>query len=101
MSDIIQLLQRLGGKNYWFRYVLRSFFSTRAYVSPTDADYEAMEKVKKKLENLQNLKMLSHLLALKTLQYNKWNHFQYVFPICTWRKANAIHKFSLTKRKME
>ena len=26
---------------------LEASFSTRAYVSPTDADYEAMQKVKK------------------------------------------------------
>ena len=24
---------------------------------------------------------------------HQYNHFQYVFPIITWRKANAIHKF--------
>ena len=74
---------------------LEASFSTRAYVSPTDADYEAMRKgeeieVKKSPELEDAIAAIGFEDAPIAHAYN---HFQYVFPIITWRKANAIHKF--------
>ena len=74
---------------------LEGSFSTRAYVSPTDADYEAMREgqevtVSKSPELIDAIAAIGFEDA--PIQH-QWNHFQYVFPIITWRKANAIHKF--------
>ena len=74
---------------------LEGSFSIRAYVPPTDADYEAMRegqevKVQKSSELIDALEAAGLQDAPIEHQYN---HMTYVFPIITWRKANAIHKF--------
>ena len=81
---------------------LEGSFSTRAYVRPTDADYEAMREGQEvKLEQSPELKDAIAAIGFEAAPIDyAYNHFQYVFPIITWRKANAIHKFSLTKCKM-
>ena len=74
---------------------LEGSFSTRAYVSPTDADYEAMREGQEVTVN-KSPELIDAIAAIgfedAPIQH-QWNHFQYVFPIITWRKANAIHKF--------
>ena len=74
---------------------LEASFSTRAYVSPTDADYEARQEGKE-IQLKKSPEFEDAIAAIgfqdAPIQY-QWNHFQYVFPIITWRKANAIHKF--------
>ena len=74
---------------------LEGSFSTRAYVSPTDADYEAMREGEEvKVEKSRELKNALDAIGFENAPIqHQFNHFQYVFPICTWRKANAIHKF--------
>ena len=74
---------------------LEGSFSTRAYVSPTDADYEAMREGEEvKVEKSRELKNALDAIGFEDAPIqHQWNHFQYVFPIITWRKANAIHKF--------
>ena len=74
---------------------LEGSFSIRAYVPPTDADYEAMREgqevvVQKSSELIDALEAVGLQNAPIEHQYN---HMTYVFPIITWRKANAIHKF--------
>ena len=74
---------------------LEGSFSTRAYIRPTDADYEAMRKG----QEIQLKKSPEFEDAIAAIGFEDapidyaYNHFQYVFPIITWRKANAIHKF--------
>ena len=74
---------------------LEGSFSTRAYKSPTENDYKAMHKG----QEVTLDKSLELQEALTTIGFedapiqHQWNHFTYVFPIITWRKANAIHKF--------
>ena len=74
---------------------LEGSFSAPAYVSPTDADYEAMREGKEvKLEKSRELKNAIAGIGFEDAPIDHaYNHFQYVFPIITWRKANAIHKF--------
>ena len=74
---------------------LEGSFSTRAYIRPTDADYEAMREgeeiqLKKSPEFEDDIAAIGFQDAPINHAYN---HFTYVFPIITWRKANAIHKF--------
>ena len=74
---------------------LEGSFSTRAYMSPTDADYEARQEGKEiQLKKSPEFEEAIAAIGFQNapIQY-QWNHFQYVFPIITWRKANAIHKF--------
>jgi len=74
---------------------LEGSFSTRAYIRPTDADYEAMREG----EEIQLKKSPELEDAIAAIGFedapidHAYNHFTYVFPIITWRKANAIHKF--------
>ncbi len=74
---------------------LEGSFSTRAYIRPTDADYEAMREG----EEIQLKKSPEFEDAIAAIGFqdapinHAYNHFTYVFPIITWRKANAIHKF--------
>ncbi len=74
---------------------LEGSFSTRAYVSPTDADYEAMREGEEvKVEKSRELKNALDAIGFEAAPIDHaFNHFTYVFPIITWRKANAIHKF--------
>ena len=74
---------------------LEASFSTKAYVSPTDADYEAMREGEEvKVEKSRELKNALDAIGFEDAPIqHQWNHFQYVFPIITWRKVNAIHKF--------
>ena len=74
---------------------LEGSFSTRAYVSPTDADYEAMREGEEvKVEKSRELKNAIDAIGFEAAPIDHaFNHFTYVFPIITWRKANAIHKF--------
>ena len=74
---------------------LEASFSTRAYIQPTDQQYADMREGKEvTVEKSQAL-----IDALNTIGFEDapidyaYNHFSYVFPIITWRKANAIHKF--------
>ena len=74
---------------------LEGSFSTRAYVSPTDAYYKARQEGKE--IQLKKSPELEDAIAAIGFQdapiQHQFNYFQYVFPIITWRKANAIHKF--------
>jgi len=74
---------------------LEGSFSTRAYIQPTDQQYADMREGKEvRVEKSQAL-----IDALSTIGFenapieHQYNHMTYVFPIITWRKANAIHKF--------
>ena len=74
---------------------LEGSFSTRAYIQPTDQQYADMREGKEvTVEKSQAL-----IDALNTIGFedapieHQYNHMTYVFPIITWRKANAIHKF--------
>ena len=74
---------------------LEGSFSTSAYVSHTDADYEAMREGEEvKVSKSPELEDAIAAIGFQDAPIqHQWNHFQYVFPIITWRKANAIHKF--------
>ena len=74
---------------------LEGSFSTRAYIQPTDQQYADMREGKEvTVEKSQAL-----IDALTAIGFedapieHQYNHMTYVFPIITWRKANAIHKF--------
>ena len=74
---------------------LEGSFSTRAYIQPTDQQYTDMREgkevtVKRSPELEDALTAIGFEDAPIEHQYN---HMTYVFPIITWRKANAIHKF--------
>ena len=74
---------------------LEGSFSTRAYIQPTDQQYTDMREgkevtVKRSPELEDALTAIGFENAPIEHQYN---YMTYVFPICTWRKANAIHKF--------
>ena len=81
---------------------LEASFSTRAYERPTDQDYADMREGKEvKVARSMELEDAIAAIGFEDAPIaHAYNHFQYVFPIITWRKANAIHKFSLTKCKM-
>ena len=74
---------------------LEGSFSTPSYIRPTDADYEARQEGKEII--VKRSPELEDALTAIGFQDapidHAYNHFQYVFPIHTWRKANAIHKF--------
>ena len=74
---------------------LEASFSTRAYERPTDQDYADMREGKE-VEIKKSSEFEDAIAAIgfedAPIDY-AYNHFQYVFPIITWRKANAIHKF--------
>ena len=74
---------------------LEGSFSRRAYVRPTDQDYADMREGKE--VTIEKSQALIDALEATGLQNapieHHWNHLTYVFPIITWRKANAIHKF--------
>jgi len=74
---------------------LEASFSTRAYVRPTDQDYADMREGKEvTLEKSRELKNAIAAIGFENAPIDyAYNQFQYVFPIITWRKANAIHKF--------
>ena len=74
---------------------LEGSFSTRAYESPTDQDYADMREGKEvKVAKSMELEDAISAIGFEDAPIDHaYNHFQYVFPIITWRKANAIHKF--------
>ena len=74
---------------------LEGSFSTRAYEKPTDQDYADMREGKEvTVEQSPELKDAIAAIGFEDAPIDHaYNHFQYVFPIITWRKANAIHKF--------
>ncbi len=74
---------------------LEASFSTRAYEKPTDQDYADMREGKEvKVGRSMELEDAIAAIGFEDAPIqHQWNHFQYVFPIITWRKANAIHKF--------
>ena len=74
---------------------LEGCFSTRAFERPTDQDYADMREGKEvKVARSMELEDAISAIGFEDAPIqHQWNHFQYVFPIITWRKANAIHKF--------
>ena len=74
---------------------LEGSFSTRAYERPTDQDYADMREGKEvKIEKSPELKDAISAIGFENAPIqHQYTYFQYVFPIITWRKANAIHKF--------
>ena len=74
---------------------LEASFSTRAYERPTDQDYADMREGKEvKVARSMELEDAIAAIGFEDAPIDHaYNHFQYVFPIITWRKANAIHKF--------
>ena len=74
---------------------LEASFSTRAYIQPTDQDYADMREGKEvKVEKSPEFEDAVAAIGFKDAPIDyEYNHFTYVFPIITWRKANAIHKF--------
>ena len=74
---------------------LEGSFSTRAFVRPTDQDYADMREGKEvKIEKSPELEDAIAAIGFEDAPIDHaYNHFTYVFPIITWRKANAIHKF--------
>ena len=74
---------------------LEASFSTRAYIQPTDQQYADMREGKEvTVEQSPELKDAIAAIGFQGAPIeHQYNHFQYVFPIITWRKANAIHKF--------
>jgi len=74
---------------------LEGSFSTRAYIQPTDEQYVEMRKGKE--VQVKRSSALEDALDAVGLQAapieHQYNHLTYTFPIITWRKANAIHKF--------
>ena len=74
---------------------LEGSFSTRAYRQPTDQQYADMREGKEvKIEKSSELEDAIAAIGFQDAPIaHAYNHFQYVFPIITWRKANAIHKF--------
>ena len=74
---------------------LEASYSTRAFERPTDQDYADMREGKEvKIERSSELEDAIAAIGFEDAPIDHaYNHFQYVFPIITWRKANAIHKF--------
>ena len=74
---------------------LEASFSTRAYVRPTDQDYADMREGKEvKIEKSPELEDAIAAIGFENAPIDHaYNYMTYVFPIITWRKANAIHKF--------
>ena len=74
---------------------LEASYSTRAFVRPTDQDYADMREGKEvKIDKSPEFEEAIAAIGFETAPIDyAYNHFTYVFPIITWRKANAIHKF--------
>ena len=74
---------------------LEASYSTRAFERPTDQDYVDMREGKEvKIQRSMELEDAIAAIGFEDAPIDHaYNHFQYVFPIITWRKANAIHKF--------
>ena len=74
---------------------LEGSFSTRAYIQPTDQQYADMREGKEvTVEQSPELKDAIAGIGFEDAPIaHQYNHMTYVFPIITWRKANAIHKF--------
>ncbi len=74
---------------------LEGSFSTRAYIQPTDQQYADMREGKEvTVEKSQALIDALSFIGFENAPIeHQYNHMTYVFPIITWRKANAIHKF--------
>ena len=74
---------------------LEGSFSTRAYIQPTDQQYADMREGKEvTVEKSQALIDALTAIGFENAPIeHQYNHMTYVFPIITWRKANAIHKF--------
>ena len=74
---------------------LEGSFSTRAYMRPTDQQYADMREGKEvKIEKSSEFEDAIAAIGFENAPIDyAYNHFTYVFPIITWRKANAIHKF--------
>ena len=74
---------------------LEGSFSTRAYRRPTDQDYADMREGKEvKIEKSREFENAIAAIGFEDAPIDHaYNHFTYVFPIITWRKANQIHKF--------
>ena len=74
---------------------LEGSFSTPSYVRPTDADYEARQEGKEiVIKRSPELEDALNAIGFQDAPIDHaYNHMTYVFPIITWRKANAIHKF--------
>ena len=74
---------------------LEASFSTRAYIQPTEQQYADMREGKEvTVKRSPELEDALTAIGFKDAPIDHaYNHFQYVFPIITWRKANAIHKF--------
>jgi len=74
---------------------LEASYSTRAYERPTDQDYADMREGKEvKVQRSMELEDAIAAIGFEDAPIDHaYNYFQYVFPIITWRKANAIHKF--------
>ena len=74
---------------------LEGSFSIRSYIRPTEQDYADMREGKE-VEVKKSPEFEDAIAAIgfegAPIDY-AYNHFTYVFPIITWRKANAIHKF--------
>ena len=82
---------------------LEASFSTRAYVSPTDADYEAMREGEEvKLEKSSELENAISSIGFEDAPIqHQWNHFQYVFLSSLGGKLMLYISFSLTKCRRE
>ena len=74
---------------------LEGSFSTRAYIQPTDQQYADMREGKEvTVKRSPELEDALTAIGFETAPIDhEYNHMTYVFPIITWRKANAIHKF--------
>ena len=74
---------------------LEGSFSTRAYERPTDQDLDDMREGKEvTLKKSSEFEDAIAAIGFEDAPIDyAYNHFTYVFPIITWRKANAIHKF--------
>ena len=74
---------------------LEASFSTKAYIQPTDQQYADMREGKEVTHKRSSeLEEALTAIGLENAPIeHQYNHMTYVFPIITWRKANAIHKF--------
>jgi len=74
---------------------LEGSFSTRAYIQPTDEQYVEMREGKEvQVKRSSELEDALNAIGLQDAPIeHQYNHLTYTFPIITWRKANAIHKF--------
>ena len=74
---------------------LEGSFSKRAYIQPTEQQYADMREGKEvKLKKSSEFEDAIVAIGFENAPIDyAYNHFTYVFPIITWRKANAIHKF--------